>query len=248
MEVVVVLVDFDNFLGRDMNKLNPEMMELAFSQIVSLCETNFDEFNAIEIRLYGGWYEETSLTKQASAVQQYLHDVQVFPKVTPNRIINGSIELAATLHEIPGFVWGHTYKESNGVARIRINHEVVDDLCNENRNYCPKFILYKFTQKKDKSCAVDGCLNLHKDVFKGAQQKMVDTLMACDIISVSEDDRVKGILVVSDDQDHFPSLALAATKKKPNIESIVLGIKNNQNMEFISDFLSPFNVKTTLMQ
>lgn len=248
MEVVVVLVDFDNFLGRDMSKLNPEIMELTFSQIVTLCETNFEEFNAIEIRLYGGWYEETSLTKQASTVQQYLHEVQVFPKVTSERVINGSIELAATLHEIPDFVWGHTYKESAGIPRIRVNHEIVDDVCSENRNHCPKYILYKFTRKKGKSCGVEGCINLHKNVFKGAQQKMVDTLMACDIISISEDDRVKGVLVVSDDQDHFPSLALAATKKSKSIEAIVLGVNNAQTFEFVSEFLHPFNIKTALLQ
>jgi len=76
---------------------------------------------------------------------------------------------------------------------------------------------------------------------------MVDTLIACDVISASEDERIIGVLVISDDQDHLPSLALASMKKKENIQSIVLGIKNEQVNEFVTAFMQPFNIKTALV-
>jgi len=83
------------------------------------------------------------------------------------------------------------------------------------------------------------------------EQKMVDTLIACDIVSISDDQNVIGLFLVSDDQDHFPSLALANSKQSykqnKHLQSILLGIKNEYNFEFITEFLKPFNIKTALI-
>lgn len=76
---------------------------------------------------------------------------------------------------------------------------------------------------------------------------MVDTLIACDVISASEDETIIGVLVISDDQDHLPSLALASMKKKENIQSIILGIQNEQVKDFVTAFMEPFNIKTALV-
>lgn len=247
MKKVVVIIDFDNYFGTDLTKVNSEEMEFSFKEIVKLCEAEFNDFKSIEIRLYGGWYKETSFTKQASSVQQLLRNVTVFPKVTEYKILNGKIELATSLYIKPDFIWRYTHKETNGVKRIRINHDSVDALCTENKSLCPKYILYKFTDTKNKKCHIEGCSNLQKDVFKGAEQKMVDTLIACDIISISEDETNAGILVISDDQDHLPSLALASIKKKETNKSIILGLQNNQLLEFTTNFMAPFNIKITLL-
>jgi len=248
LKTVVVIIDFDNYFGTDVSKLNPEIMEFSFKEIVKLCENEFSDFQSIQIRLYGGWYKETSFTNSASIIQQLLRQINVFPKVAANKVLNGNIELATSLHIKPDFIWGYTHKETQGVKRIRINHECIDTVCKENRTHCPKFLLYKFTDTKDKKCYIDGCDNLQKNVFKGAEQKMVDTLIACDVISVSEDETVAGVFLISDDQDHLPSIALASIKKQQNLQSILLGIKNEQVNEFISNFMIPFNIKTTLLQ
>lgn len=248
MKTIVILIDYDNYFSADVSKISPEQMELSFKDMVRLCESEFSDFNYIQIRLYGGWYKETSFTKVASEVQQLLRQVNVFPKVVSGKpVLNGTIELATTLHIKPGFEWRYTHKEREGVSRIRINHECADGLCKENRTTCPKYLLYKFTDRKDRKCFVDGCDNLQKNVFKSAEQKMVDTLIACDVISASEDNTVIGVLVISDDQDHLPSLALASIKKNENVQSIVLGIRNEQVNEFVSNFMQPFNIKTTLL-
>jgi len=251
LKTIAVIIDFDNYFGSDMSIISSEDLELAFSEIVNLCETKFSEFDRVDIRLYGGWYYETTLTKQASTIQQLLYNVSVFPKVQGGKAIQGSIEMIAELYDIPDFTWGYTHKETDGIKRVRINHECVDTVCKENRPICPKFILYKFTDKKDKHCPVSGCANLQKNVFKGIEQKMVDTLIACDILSIADDENVKGILVISDDQDHLPSLALAKEKQKnkqvKNLENIVLGIQNEQKIEFVTEFLKPFDIQTTLI-
>lgn len=247
MKTVLVLIDYDNYFGSDFNKISSEKMEFSFIEMLDLCEKEFSDFDSVKIRLYGGWHKETILTNMASQIQQLLSQVNVFPKVLANKILNGNIELATSLHINPDFIWYHTHKETQGVKRIRINHDCVDDICKENKSLCPKYILNKFTKEKDKQCNVENCNNLQKDVFKGADQKMVDTLIACDVISASEDESIIGVLVISDDQDHLPSLALASMKKKEHIQAIVLGIQNEKVKDFITIFMKPFHIKTTLI-
>ena len=251
MKTIVVIIDFDNYFGTDISNLTPEELELSFTEIINLCDEKFNNFERISIRLYGGWYNEMSLTKQASSLQQLLYNVSLFPKVHKGKIVQGTIEMVSQLFEIPDFKWGYTYKETNGIKNVRIDFDSVDELCSVNRLSCPKFILYKFTKNKNKKCPVDGCNNIHKNIFKGIEQKMVDTLIACDIISIAEDDLTKGMIVISDDQDHFPSLALATErqklKTKKNLDDIFLVIQNDQKIEFITEFLKPFQIKTILL-
>lgn len=251
MKTIAVIIDFDNYFGTDLNKITSESLEFAFSELVNLCEKKFHVFESISIRLYGGWYNEMSLTKQASGLQQLLYNVSVFPKVQNGRIINGSIEMVSELYGIPDFTWGYTYKETNGIKRVRIDFDKVDDICSNNRDSCPKFILYNITRNKERKCKVEGCNSVHKDIFKGIEQKMVDTLIACDILSFADEDTTKGLVVISDDQDHFPSLALAIERQRAkqtrNLEDIILVIQNEMKHQFISDFLKPFEIQTILL-
>lgn len=252
MKTIAVIIDYDNYFGTDMSTISSEKLEFSFSEIVNLCEAKFLDFDNILIRLYGGWYRETTLTKQASVLQQLLYNVRVFPKVQGGKAIQGSIEIISELHGIPDHTWGFTHKETDGIRPVRIDFNCVDELCTTNRTNCPKFILNKFTKSKDKVCAVQGCTNIQKNIFKGIEQKMVDTIIACDILSISDDETIKGLILISDDQDHFPSLALAKqnqkNKKIKNLDNIFLGIRNEKKIDFISEFLRPFQIQTTLVQ
>lgn len=251
MKTIAVIIDFDNYFGTDITIITSESLELAFSELVNFCEVKFHDFDNIAFRLYGGWYNEMSLTKQASELQQLLFNVSVFPKVQKGKVIHGSIEMVSELHGIPDFTWGHTYKETNGIKRVRIDFDKVDDICNNNRDSCPKFILYNITRNKDRNCKVKGCKSVHKDIFKGVEQKMVDTLIACDILSFADEETTKGLVVISDDQDHFPSLALAIERQKAkqtrNLDDIILVIQNDMKRHFISEFLKPFEIQTILL-
>lgn len=250
-EKIIVIIDFDNYFDSDISTITSEKLEFSFTEIVEICNNNFTEFSSIEIRLYGGWYMGTALTKQASTLQQLLYNVNVFPVIREKKIVRGHINLISEMHGVPNFRWDHTYKETEGMRPVRINFECIDELCKNNREQCPKFILNKFTKKKDKLCAIQNCSNLHKNTFKGIEQKMVDTMIACDIISITDDNTVKGLLIISDDQDLYPSIALANENQKykyiKNLEKIILGVKNRQKIEFVSNFLRPFQIQTTLL-
>jgi uncharacterized LabA/DUF88 family protein len=242
--MIVVIIDFDNYF-RDNEINDSQKFELALTEIVEKCETNFQNFNEILIRLYGGWYQGTTLTKKASILQQLLSQISMFPKIQNSNKINGTIEMVSSLFEIPNVQWHYTYKEKDGIGRVRLNHDLVDGFCTQNKEQCPKYILYKFTAKKDKQCHIQNCTNTHKDVFKGIEQKMVDTMIACDVVSAVNNENVNGLFILSDDQDHFPSYAIASEqiKQKGNPYSILLGIKNNNDArkELITILLNPFN-------
>src|ERR1035437_7056449 len=92
LKTIAVIIDFDNYFGSDMSIISSESIEFAISEMVNLCELKFSGFENILIRLYGGWYHETTLTKQASSIQQLLYSVSVFPKVHGGKAIQGSIE------------------------------------------------------------------------------------------------------------------------------------------------------------
>lgn len=237
---VFVIVDFDNYFGRDVTKWTKENIEFEINCFIALVFAKYSNFENIIVRLYGGWYSEDKLTVQASQLQQFLSQISIFPIIINGKLVSGKVELAASLYEIPDVVWGYTMKEKDGIPRIRINHEKIDSTCNINRDQCPHYIMYRFTKAKDKRCHVSGCLNLQRDIYKGIEQKMVDTLLACDLIAISDDENCDGVLIFSDDFDHFPSLAVAATKI--NNKLIFLYYKNSENIELVKNILNPFSI------
>ncbi|MBI3512167.1 MAG: hypothetical protein HY064_16025 [Bacteroidetes bacterium] len=251
MKTVTVIIDFDNYFGTDISVQTSEKLEYAFSEFINLCEVQYKDVANIQLRLYGGWHQGNTLTKQASVLQQLLANVNIFPKVQGKKIIQGSVEMVSEILGIPDYNWGYTYKESDGMKAMRVNPECDDSICNANKSICPKYVLSNFTKNKEKKCPIGNCVNIHKTVFKGVEQKMVDTIIACDILSVIEDNNFRGLIVISDDQDLFPSIALANEKRKyyPNRrnDEIILGIQNDQIFDFITEFLSPFKIQTILV-
>jgi uncharacterized LabA/DUF88 family protein len=251
MKTVTVIIDFDNYFGADISMQTSEKLEYAFSEFINLCEAHYKDVANIQFRLYGGWHQGIALTKQASVLQQLLANVNVFPKIQGKKIIQGSIQMVSEILGIPDFTWGYTYKESNGMKAMRINPECDDSICSANKTTCPKYVLSNFTKTKERKCQIESCVNTHKTVFKGVEQKMVDTIIACDILSVIEDHNFRGLIVISDDQDIFPSIALANEKRKISHnrrpDEIILGIQNDQIFDFITEFLSPFKIQTILL-
>ncbi|MFK2205580.1 hypothetical protein ACIXJQ_02080 [Bacteroides fragilis] len=53
----------------------------------------------------------------------------------------------------------------------------------------------------------------HSDIFFQREQKMVDTMIACDLLSYCEESSTNCLYLISDDMDHFPALALCHKKK-----------------------------------
>ena len=138
-------------------------------------------------------------------------------------------------------VWYNTYQERSGLPKLRIAHANVGDHCSMNKNSCPVHILSRFTRTKSKLCHVDGCLTKQDDVFIQRTQKMVDTMMACDVLSFCEEQNVGGVYIASDDIDLFPAIALG--RNINNSMPLFLLVLNKKRFDYYPATLSDFNIK-----
>ena len=171
----------------------------------------------------------------------------LFPILVPPRtIIQGNVVLATQLYG-HSFVWYNTYREHVGIPKLRIDHSATGTQCETNASTCPVKILKRFVDKKTRVCNNPNCTTVHSSVFFQRTQKYVDTMIACDIISLGTDNEVVGVYVLSDDVDHFPAFAvthdLHSTKAK-----LGLYMANDQNVAQYASLLSPFEIDVTLIQ
>ena len=239
---VFVIVDFDNFFPRPIPEIPINKIEFLFQEIVRDIITNVHNVQNIIIRIYGGWYQDDTLTNRASQLLSILKLISdgIFPVVIEQRKIEGSIDMVFSLFKV-AHVWYNTYQERSGLPKLRIAHANVGDHCSMNKNSCPVHILSRFTRAKSKLCHVDGCLTKQDDVFIQRTQKMVDTMMACDVLSFCEEQNVGGVYIASDDIDLFPAIALG--RNINNSMPLFLLVLNKKRFDYYSATLSDFNIK-----
>ena len=165
MNNAVVIIDFDNYFQKDINEYSKEQIESLFLKIIDYISIHNDVMQ-INFRLYGGWYQDDTLTNRASQLLSILKLISdgIFPVVIEQRKIEGSIDMVFSLFKV-AHVWYNTYQERSGLPKLRIAHANVGDHCSMNKNSCPVHILSRFTRAKSKLCHVDGCLTKQDDVF-----------------------------------------------------------------------------------
>ena len=104
MKVVGVLIDFDNIFPRPIIEYNEDGIKNVIVFVVQKIMSSLPSVDRFIIRLYGGWYENTSLTARASTLSSFIPTFNtVFPiLVPPKTIVQGTVELATQLY-------GHSY-------------------------------------------------------------------------------------------------------------------------------------------
>src|SRR5688572_7838362 len=103
-----ILVDYDNLLDRDKSR----DLLLTIDKIVHKLATSEIGERNVQIRLYGGWYENNSITRKAQNLK--IEIVRTFPtSITlsdnSNRVIV-NVELALSLLVAPGKDLFNTYR------------------------------------------------------------------------------------------------------------------------------------------
>jgi len=233
LPTAVIIIDFDNFIPGDLTDISSNELEGRLKGLVRSALDESSEVETILIRLYGGWYKKESFTDRASALQQKLAAIKIFPYIDlqTRSFVRGKIELATTLVDLPRVVWHNTLVERDGISRVRIDRTKLTQACEVNKSSCPIKILENFTKKKNKLCKTLSCTVIHKDAIKGVGQKMVDNMIACDFLTITSDFLAKVILFVSDDTDHFPSILLGASNVNDRSRKIILGVYNKSYQE-----------------
>ncbi len=230
--MIYILIDFDNFFDYKSDD-DFHWLESEFNQLVDYALAINGRADFINFRLYGGWMENGLHTDIALKIKQAVSFFDFFPLFNRREkiLIHGDIELVTRLYLIPDLQWNDTVTTRSGISRLRLVNQGLPTGCIGTNDTCPVRILFRFAKKRAKKCPVSGCNVTNQDAFRIVEQKMVDTMISCDIIALSEDKRVEGIIVTSDDFDLLPPLAIATQKNKDESKQIYL-LRTNDNYDY----------------
>lgn len=229
-----MLIDVDNFDElRDVDDASAfaSTLMVLVRKFIAGCHQEVDQ---ITVRLYGGWYEGAALTSRASALAQVAALGDPFPFRYGDRMVAGTLELARGPIHAPGLVLPHTHRIRDTAPRLRRTPGFADpSCCNDAR--CSAKRLERWSRGPGKICPTEGCSVTFKDAFFGREQKMVDTMLAIDLVDLALSQRVGAVAIVSDDTDFVPALVYAGHRgsgqvimlRKGSLDSMLAAILHN---------------------
>ena len=220
--VGALLIDFDNLMppgdGQDVSPAQHRLLRCISEVLEQSPEIDF-----LQVRLYGGWRSGGLLSRRGSDVASILPQLDPFPSGRANgSILRGSLDLATSLIGQLGLEFDDTYRRRGSVPRLRLSGAAVPDGCsNHVADECPARILKQFTRGPGRICPVTTCAVTAAEAFVASEQKMVDTLLTCDLLELATDPSVRHIAVVSADTDFVPPLLLARRRSEAVVQLLV---------------------------
>ncbi|MGU9854569.1 NYN domain-containing protein [Pseudomonas sp. LF245] len=183
-----------------------------------------------EVRLYGGWYEGDDLSVLSQQLSVKIQSE--FPAVlrVPSErggvvIFMTTAELAVSLLEEPGHQLFNTYRRKGRPSNIRVETPASVGC---STSTCPLPLAKKLLQKG--SCPTLGCVTGGSSLVYRHEQKLVDTMLTCDLIYLS-DQKYDFLFILSADDDFLPpirTLLMRGAKiirVHPNMSNALLPIK-----------------------
>lgn len=200
--IPIIFVDYDNLLPA---QKSAGILDIVTNVLVQVpCEQSVKR-GKCEIRVYGGWYEGNQSTRRAQDLMVELQ--RDFPNIIriprgdgSNLEMKAKAELAVSLLQEPGHHLFNTFRRKGKPSSVQVEkpNEVgcVDSAC----------VLPQMKQLLSKgSCPKAGCTVSSCELVYRQEQKIVDTLLACDMIHAVN--RVSGyVILVSGDDDFLPPL------------------------------------------
>lgn len=227
-----------------MSKYSEELLKSFFMDVINNCLNDNVNVSCITIRLYGGWYQGNAYSQKASQLQVALQSMNIFPFIDGEQRIEGSISLAEQQYGIAQ-TWYNTYQEKRGIQNVKIDWAHTGEGCSHTSPSCPIKMLHNFIKDKRYQCPTSGCGIISSEIFYRREQKMVDTMMTCDIITYCAEEDISAIYIISDDTDLFPAIAISKTKNPT--KNITLLIKNLQMKDQYQSILAQFSTNVKLL-
>lgn len=200
----MLFIDYDNLSHLQktsgvINIVTKVLMQMPFGVITTPIKC--------EVRIYGGWYEGTIMTRLAQDVTVEIQ--RDFPTIIRlprgegnNQIVFVNANLAVALIQEPGHHLLNTYRRKGKPANIRVE-KPTDVGCTDSDCVLP---LIKNLLKMG-NCPKTGCKVLRTDLVYRHEQKIVDTMLSCDLIYAANSG-VNYIALVSSDDDFLPPLRM----------------------------------------
>jgi len=171
----------------------------------ALGAANLTKLGDLFVRLYGGWYTTSGLTKRGTRLTQEIQRESPLVITDGHSIVRRvHCELASSLLEVPSQILGWTMRQRLGM-RSRLSRRPTPH-CHSPVG-CS--IDHAVTWSRGK-CPVAGCAVAANEAFTYYEQKLVDTILCCDLLSLALRSPAPPTFVVSDDDDMLPAMIMAA--------------------------------------
>ena len=224
------VIDYSNVLPGQMDVEQPDKSALQLRKIArSISQAS--GASHILLRLYGGWMAKDGVQSSgASRALMTSTAADPFPFRASNEIVHGRFELATSLLSMPSFELPETYRVRGSVPRIRVRDGIRPSDCARDPIACPASILKRFTKDSRKRCPVESCIVTCEMAFTHAEQKMVDTHMASDILHAALSNNYSLVAVVSGDTDLVPPLLQAASSSSTRVGLVAGSVAMSQEL------------------
>jgi uncharacterized LabA/DUF88 family protein len=205
---MLVLVDYDN-IEKDYTRKG---IEYLVRKIVSKIDKSHLHKKGITVRLYGGWYEGNSFTRKAESIN--IEIVSGFPIVATlsdnesEEIVN--CELAVGMLADPATHLISTFREREMPTGIKTTHPRD---CGCDFSDCPLYEFRDFILRG--VCSVCNDVSPEQFLYR-AEQKLVDTMLTCDLLFEASNSGV--VVLVSSDDDLWPGIRTSLLSGKKIIQ------------------------------
>jgi uncharacterized LabA/DUF88 family protein len=209
MTNALILIDYGNLLQRHRDA---GLLDLVVRILGGITWDTGTARGRCDIRIYGGWYEEDMITRQAEELTvEIQRDFPTVIRVSSNGVIipfSTSADLAMSLLQEPSTHLFRTYRRKERPWNVRVESKAAVG-CEEDSCVLP--LMKKML--KHGSCPKEGCSIHRTDLLYRHEQKIVDTMLACDMVHATDREYSK-LILVSDDDDFIPPLRTVLLKGK----------------------------------
>lgn len=196
-QFMTILVDYDN-LTETQRRLGLSLVAERILDRISKSKVMLG--NNAHFRLYGGWYEGPNLSRRAQSLSAEIQ--RDFPKMIS--VGSGSVhvttELALSLDVDPTTHFHHTFRKQSPPLDVRC-HDPKLRGCTAGS--CAILPTQQFLGSG--KCPEPSCGLRVEDLLFRSSQKLVDTMLTADLLSVANRE-IEPIAVVSSDDDLWPGL------------------------------------------
>lgn len=197
---VLCLIDFDNM---PVQIRNGGLGAFANKLLVNISGT-IASFQDVRVRLYGGWYSQGGLSNSGSRLTQEISRIFPIAIAVQGQIVHRiHCEIASSLVDNRAHVLGWTHRQRHGIRSVLARKS--PPLC-ASQGACVIDAVVSWSRG---ACPIAGCSVKVKDAFAYGEQKLVDTLLCCDVLALSLRRPSPPIFVLSDDDDLMPAYVMA---------------------------------------
>jgi hypothetical protein len=197
---MVILIDYDNLVEADRRNGPRLLLEKICERIVG---AGLPLGRRLHARFYGGWYEGQRLSRRAESLSV---DIQRdFPAVLQIIGVRSPLpttcELALSLDIDPGSHFYHTFRRQSPPLDVKCNDPRAAG-CMEPA--CPVVHVQEFLDRG--RCSVSGCSRTAAQLLFRSSQKLVDSMLTVDLMTMTSTRPGELVSVVSSDDDLWPGI------------------------------------------